>query len=331
MPQHLDDILNRLEKHSAITGHDIVDLRRAVFNDDFVCEGEADRLFDLNNSKKEKAVGWADFFVAAITNFLIRQTKPIGYVDAEHARWFIKRIAADGHIETETELRTLFRVLNEALDATDVLVDFALSEVKAALIDGEGHMGRTRLSARKSISLDDVKMIEKVLYASGGDGNIAVTEKEAEILFDINDVCIAEPDAKDAWQSVFVYGVTNSVMFYTPHKNISRDDALRSEEWLEGRGGFFGSMISVPNFGGAIADMTGLSKRRAAQEQAALEAFHKHAMEQSEKIVASEAYWLTSRISRDGDLNENERALLRHLEQMCPNIHSSLQAFIEAA
>ena len=34
---------------------------------------------------------------------------------------------------------------------------------------------------------------------------------------------------------------------------------------------------------------------------------------------------------RDGDLNENERALLRHLEQMCPNIHSSLQAFIEAA
>lgn len=331
MSRNLDAIISDIENRKIIDGHDIVDLRRAVFIDDYISEMEADRLFTLNNTITERAVGWADFFVAAITNFLIRQHRPIGYVDEKHALWFIKRIAADGHIEGETELRTLLRVLNEAIDATDVLVNFALQEVKSAILEGDGHLGRTRKAGKKMISLDDVKMIEKVLYASGGDGNIAVTEKEAEILFDLNDACAAEPEAKEAWQSIFVYGVTNSVMFFSPYKNASREEALRAEDWLKARGNFVQNMIAAPDVGGFFADVTGLTKRREAQEQAQRDAYHERALEISEKIVADEAFWLTQRISRDGELNENERALLAHIQKMSPDIHHSLTAFIKAA
>ena len=48
-------------------------------------------------------------------------------------------------------------------------------------------------------------------------------------------------------------------------------------------------------------------------------------------LEAHEAEWLTKRLSRDGVLDENERALLRHLGKMSHDIHHSLIPFIEAA
>lgn len=331
MAEKLDAILSGIEAQGSITGSDIIDLRRNVFGDNHVCMAEAERLFRLNDSQVEKAPGWADFFVAAITNMMIRQTAPIGYVEEGQAKWLIEKISADGHIEGETEFRTLFRVLNEAMDATDVLVDFALAEVKAALVDGIGYMGRQRQYEPRHISLDDVKMIERVLYASGGDGNVRVTETEAEILFDINDSCEAELDAADAWQSLFINAVTNSVMFYSPFKMASKEEMLQNEDWVNSRGGFVSSMVAAPNPVGAFADFFGLTARKELHAYEKKEKQIQKHRDEAERIVEYEAKWLTTRLSRDGVLNENERALLRHLDKMCPDIHHSLRSFIEAA
>lgn len=331
MAEKLDAILSGIETQGEITGSDIIDLRRNVFGDNHVSMAEADWLFRLNDSKMDKAPGWADFFVAAITNLMIRQTPPIGYVDENTAQWLIQRISQDGHVEGETEFRTLFRVLNEAMDATETLVDFALAEVKAALVDGQGYMGRQRKFEARHISLDDIKMIEKVLYASGGAGNVRVTEKEAEILFDINETCEAEADAKDAWQSLFINAVTNSVMFYSPFKTAGREEMLSNENWAQSRGGLVSNMVAAPDISGAFSDLFGLTARKERYEFDEKEKQNSARRDEAERIEAHEAEWLTKRLSRDGVLDENERALLRHLGKMSHDIHHSLIPFIEAA
>lgn len=328
MAEELDRILSGIESRGIIKGHDIIDLRRNVFGDNHITRNEAEPLFNLNNLSIKKPPAWNDFFVAAVTAFLVRQSKPTGYVEEANAKWFIEQISADGHIESETELRALLAVLSEAQDSTERLVNFALSEVKAALIYGDGHIGRRRKISPRTIGQDDIAMMESVLYASGGDGHIKVTEKEAEILFDINDVCEPEPNAAEAWQSLFVNAVTNSVMFYSPYKNISREEAQRQEDWLKSRGDLsLGNYINKITPQNLWDSFTGSSKKEQAQK---LEIDLKMT-EDSERVDETEALWLTRRISRDGVLNTNERALLRHLGKMCPDVHYSLKPFIEIA
>lgn len=220
---------------------------------------------------------------------MIRQSAPIGYVNQENAQWLIKRIAADGHVQGETEFCVLFCVLNEAMDATDILVDFALQEVKAAIMQGEGYIGRQRTCDVGRISLDDVKMIETVLYASGGDGNVSVREIEAEILFDINDRCEAGPEASEAWQSLFVYAVTNSVMFYSPYKMADREEMLQNEAWINGQQSHLSNMGAASDFSGAFSDLFGFSRRRDRREYEQKQAEIEAKRAQSERIVEYEA------------------------------------------
>ena len=56
-----------------------------------------------------------------------------------------------------------------------------------------------------------------------------------------------------------------------------------------------------------------------------------HAVASAEQVTEREASWLIERINRDGVLNENEKALLKFLEEECPNIHNSLVPMIKAA
>ncbi len=328
MIAHLEEVFANIKTKGAVTAKDVIDLRRYVFADSFVATNEANRLFDLNDLDIPKSECWADFFVATITTLLVRQTRPHGYVDEDTAKWFIKRISHDGHIQTETELRSLLSVLDIAKNATDTLAEFALSEVRAAILYSEGYMGSTRNSTAKKISRDDVVMIERVLYASGGDNNVKVTVKEAEILFDLNDVCEAEDDAAELWQDIFVNAVTNCVMFYAVFKNPSREEALRQEKWIQSRGDL--------NIGGLIHQVTPQDvwdsfSGKDHKEQQKRSLIEKQMTRHEERIDAEESLWLTRRIARDGVLNANERALLRNLEKLSPDVHQSLRDFIAAA
>ena len=51
-------------------------------------------------------------------------------------------------------------------------------------------------------------LIRRYLFAAGGDGNVAVTRREAELLFDINDALPDGPEAPE-WTALFVQGIVN--------------------------------------------------------------------------------------------------------------------------
>lgn len=328
MPKELNTILTRIESEGVIVEDDIIALRRVIYGDNHVARNEIDRLFDANNSTMPKSDTWPDFFVAAITNFLVHQSRPVGYVDEDTAKWFIERISTDGHIETETELRALMAVLRDAKDATDALVEFALEEVKSAILNGEGQIARNRSCETCHISLEDVRLIDQVLYASGGDDHIKVTRKEAEILFDLNDACTPLADAAEAWQSIFVNAITNCMMFHTPFQHPTREEALRQENWLKARGDLnIGGLIHQVSLDKMLDTVSGRDRKAEAQQ----DLIEAEIIKRSERIDGDEALWLTQRIARDGVLNDNERALLKHIENMSPDIHDTLKPYIQAA
>ena len=328
MKSKIDAILSRVEQRRVLCGHDILDLRREVFGDNYVAWNEADRLFTINAMDIEKAAGWDEFFVAVMTAFLVRQSKPSGFVDQAAAEWFIERAAPSGHIETSTDLKVLQAVLTEARDATETFVDFALEQVKGAILHGHGQIGRNRSAKPKTLTRSDVEMIEKILYASGGDGHVAVSEKEAEMLFDINDACTPDDDTVETWQSLFVNGITNSVMFCSVANTPNRSEVKRQQGWASARGDL--------NVAGSMNTLTPQNvwdsfSGKDLKEQSQRYLIDQEIVARSERIDEGEALWLARRIARDGILSVNERALLKHLGKMCPDIHPSLTPFIKAA
>ena len=245
-------------------------------------------------------------------------------MDQVKASWFIARATEMGFIETPVKFRILQAVLTEVREAPDIFVEFALLQVKAALIDGRAYMGRNRISAEKQITLEDVALLEQILYASGHHGHVAITQKQAEMLFDIEEACTAAEDAKEAWQSLFVNAVTNSVMFFGEARagfNKIDGDAAGTEESLEDTSAPDRDPQTVwESFSGQ--DFEEQSKRYLAGTEGS---------ENSDYVDQDEALWLAHRVAKDGFFTVNERALLQHLGKMCPEVHHSLKPFIAAA
>ncbi len=136
---------------------------------------------------------WADCFVETITDYIVDQAKPEGYLTTDNADWLIERISKDGRIETKTEMELLVSVLDKARWAPQSLVRFALEQVKDAVVHGTGPLRSGKLLEPGVVSEADVDLLRRILYSFGGDGNLAVTQPEAEILFDI-DAATADAD-----------------------------------------------------------------------------------------------------------------------------------------
>lgn len=306
----LDEVLTRIENVQQVTDQDIRDLKQEIFDDGVVSWREADRLFSLYKADIEKVADWDDFFNDTITDFLLRKSDPPGTVDKTMGSWFIARASEVGHIETETEYNILTNIVAASAELADNFVEFALEQVKIGLITGSGYMGRRRDLPVKRLGADDIEMIEKILYASGHGGHVTVTQKEAEILFDINDACTANEDVYADWQSLFVNAVTNNVMFH--EADIDEDGSRKAPAlspqtvWDSFSGQDFEDQAERYLTGGTTFEI-------------------------GSNVPEGEAIWLTRRIARDGVLSVHERVLLRHLSKMCPDIHPSLTPFIEAA
>lgn len=327
MIQSLNDLLSRLEAARAVTEADILNLRRGVFGDGVVSVVEADAIFRLNDPSVSRAAGWSDFFMEAITDFVVRQTAPVGYVDEGNARWLIAHIARDNRVETMSELRTLVNILKTATDSSDTLVSFALDQVKYAVLEGSGVIGRGRTLKPGVIGDAEVSLLRAVLFACGGEGHISITRTEADILFDINDA-VRDADNHESWTLLFRQGIANHLMFISTHNAPSRDEALAREAFLKAPTEIRTfSGLSASGIVGGFKSVFGGDKKAAQDEQWAQNA----RAAQAEKITADEAAWLKARIGRDGNFDKNERALMTWLEEECPSVHEILQPLLRAA
>lgn len=318
-----------LTSKDRITAEDVVMLRREVFADGVVSRGEAEALFALDATARDKSPEWLGFFVEAVTDYIVHQEKPAGYISEDNADWLIRTISRDGMVDSRIELELLVHVLERAKSSPGRLSAYALEQVAHAVVDGKGPLMLGGTLVPGLVAKAEVDLLRRILYAYGGDGNIAITRTEAEVLFRINEQTSAAGN-DPSWNELFVKALANFVMCSAGYEAPTREAALRRDSFFEQAepeiGGFFSRMVS----GGLAGIMEAYrspgdieaeweSKNRAAEALA----------RRAETIDAGEAKWLAERIGTHRPLHGNERALLTPIKHASPEIHPALKPLLD--
>ena len=320
------DAVRKIADKGTISAEDVLSLRREVFTDGVVCEAEAEMLFGLNEACTAADDAWGEFFTEALTDYLVHQAQPEGYISESNAKWLMQRIAQDGKVDTQTELDLVVRVLDKAQSSPEALVAFVLEEVKRGVLEGEGPVGRGRDLKPGVIGEAEVELLRKILYSFGGDGNIAITKAEAEVLFDLNDAT-SEADNHPSWSDLFVKAVANFLMATSDYVVPTRQEALRREDWLEERDGIGGFMSKMLR--GGLEGIWHAYRRDEDVDRYARLFGRENMIPHNERITGVEADWLANRIGRDGTFHENEKALIAFIKDHSPDIHPTLRPLVE--
>lgn len=312
--EHVQSILAR----GKITAEDVRTLRHRVFWKGIVTEPDAEVALSLNDRLHHAAdPAWPAFFVEALTDYIVTQAQPSGYVSEENAQWLIQRLGRSGHVDTACELELLIKVLERSQHSPLPLVRFALEQVKTGIISGAGAAGARKTCNVGVVEDHETEMVRRILYAFGGDGNIAVTRTETEVLFDINEATQQHLN-HPSWSDLFVKASANFLMAASGYQVPSRQEALRREAWLDepaaGIANFMSRMVSG-GVGGVLE-----AYREPADSAAG--ALRPHASD-------DDVLWAASRIGRNGRLQDNEMALINMLKAHGAHLHPRLLTVLD--
>jgi len=340
--------VGEISARGSIRDSDVLAMRRAFNADGTISASEAEALLSLNSACRVTDASWPPFFIEAMTDYVVHQAEPDGYVVVDKADWLVARISRDGHITTHTELELLLSVLDTARWSPPSLAAFALAQVRDAVVSGVGVTRAGQMLQPGMVGQGEIDLLRRILYAFAGDGGIAVTRAEADVLIDINKALVPGRSSP-AWTDLFVKAVGASVLAGLGHHVPPREEALRIEVWSkdadargatslladatgatddaasarERIGRFLGRMVA----GGAGSVWS--TFRMQSSEERALARLERQRLEivTQERIDDAECQWLIDRLGRDGTLDANEVELLAFLQRESPLPHPELAAF----
>jgi len=316
----IDEVLARVRSSGAVSADDVLVVRRAVYGGEIaVTPDEMETMLAIEEAASRADPGWAQLLDEAGADFIVNQLPPAGYVTEENAAWLVERIAKDGVVKTSRELGVLVHIIDRATSAPGTLAALALQQVELAVMEGRGPLAAGGLE-RGRISKESVDVLRRILYAYGGNGAVAITRSEAEVLFDLNDATSGAGN-DPSWDDLFVKAIASYLLTISGHRPPSREQALSDARWLdapaEGLGGFFARMTT----GGLQGILAAYRETDGAPSPGA----------ETKGVTTDEAAWLAERFGRDGMLKENERALLRFIRDEAPSVPGALKALIDEA
>ena len=324
----LAEALAALDAKASLTADDALTLRQIVYGDGVdVNQAEAETLFRLNADAGEISPEWSALFIEAMTDHIVRQQEPVGYVDEAKAQWLIGLVSARSKLRGD-EIEALLHVLEEADEVPATLAAFVLGVVRS--------MALWRLRTAGALTPLDVERLRRVIFAKGGESNVAVTREEAEALFDINDA--QKSGASDpAWSDFFARAVGNAVLFVPvwqadaaterSHEAWLADTSIHPLQRLKAAfaGGDFQHGAAAEGFCDVFhmdfesADLNRLGEREVADE--AMEAA-------AASVTADEAHWLVDRMGRTPGFDAGERELVAFLKDNASSIDPALADYV---
>ena len=298
-----------LKAGARISAADVLALRRAVWPDGAVSDAEASALFDLNRVARDAGPEWTGFFVEAITEYVVNQRPPRGYVDEDAAKWLIAELERDGALAGAADLALVVKVLETALNCPEALKAWALGRIEAAVLTGEGP---TRSGPPRPNVVDEAEaaLLRRVVFAAGGEGGCTIAADKAEMLWRLKDACLAGDNAP-GWKTLFVQAVGNHLMAYSTYRPLERDEAARLEAFVaDDRSsvlGFFARMGRA----GPSAGVQGLLESGRAPGAAD----HDAAVRAAASITGAEKAWLDAHVDADHQRDPYEEALLAFIAE----------------
>jgi hypothetical protein len=318
----IEEILSR----QTIEFDDILLFKRVFYEDGVVSSEEANMLVSLHQACTMRHADWPDFFIEAITDYLVFQEPPRGYVTAANANWLIGRLSRNGKIGSKTEIDLILNVLDKSRWAPVSLSKFALEQVRHAVATGAGPLRHGKSLPSGKISEAEVDLVRRILYAFGGTGSVPVTRSEAEVLFDIDEAVAGSPP-NAIWTDLFVKAIANVMMSASGYSVPSREEALRGDADLEddeeGRTSILFSLLSMVHAN--LTSMQDVYRDQTLEERALARLEHQRIeIITNEPIAETDPAWLVGRLGRDGQLTPSEQALISYLNHESPRIHPTL-------
>jgi len=300
-----------------VTADEVLFLRRSVFTDGVGTADELVSLFALSARAPEGDPEWLQFFSEAAADYYLYEEEPIGYLTGDEFVSLQKRLETHGGTNGPA-LTLLIKLMELAVETPEVMSLYVGERLKAPIVKQEDG---------PSIDKTDIMLIKRFLFAAGGDGNVAVTRAEAELLFDINDA-VGKNGENAAWTEVFIQGIVNHLMAHLGYQPPSREEAFRRDAWMRDQsiniGGFFKRMAA-----------SGFSAFRHATNKPSVYAEHNAqreiAAEEAADITGQEASWLAQRIGRDGAFDGNERDLIERIKTFEADLPESLKTLLNRA
>ena len=298
MSMQFSDLAAMAAADGVISPDELRSLRMSAWMDGVIGQNEAAALFAINDQVENPGAEWVDFFVEALSCWLVDRQNPRGYVDEAQAQWLIERIAADGHVSAPAELELLVRCFEKALSTPRALKDFALQEIEKFVMSPE----TGGLTAARG------KLLRRLIFSPGSERPAAVCLAEAEMLFAIKDAMLGRDNAPE-WQQLFVQGVGNYLQGFGGAEPLSRDREAALEQFMatpdKGLGGFLAQM-GRSDVRGGICD---LMRMRQPERDLDTEIF------EARQITSGESGWLRQEIDRDGGTDAYEQALLAFIAE----------------
>jgi uncharacterized tellurite resistance protein B-like protein len=98
---NLQQLKKELLADGKIDAEEVKKLREVLYADGKIDQEEADFLFELNDavSGKQNDSSWNQFFIEAISDYLLNDEKSPGVIDDEEGKWLVGKIGADGQVD----------------------------------------------------------------------------------------------------------------------------------------------------------------------------------------------------------------------------------------
>lgn len=307
----LSDLVTRFGSKNNIDSALALDCRKAIYGAGLtVRRDQAQALVTLNARALTRSRDWIDLYQEALTDYLVNQASPAGYVAENAAAWLMQALTAMGPALDESDIDMLLHVLDKADQVPPALSAYIFDQVAQHCVAG--------FKSKARLSDADVERIRRALYAAGSADNIAVTHVEAERLFALNAEFLGAA-VNPAFDALFAQAIGNAVL-YEPLWRADTTREIRDTTWIADHGVHPFQRIARTLFHdrNVLGEMEeGLrevisgdfaSPEGAAQFNADL------ATEiRAERLTEDEAHWLSSLLSRDGRADPREQALFRFL------------------
>ena len=285
------DFSAALKNGHRLTPEDVLEVRRAAWPDGKVSDAEAGLVFDLNRLIAEPTAEWRDFFIEALTDYVVNQKAPRGYVDEANAAWLMAEVDRDGAPVSRLEVELVVKIIERALNCPPALRSWALAQIAEAVVRGS-----------KTVDADECRLLRRLVFAPGGEGALVVGAEEAEILWRLKDACLNSANAPE-WKTLFVQGVGNHLMAWSSYTPLAREEAARLEAFMSDNrssvAGFFARMRGAK----PLAESAKLFKYAPRIDYDA-------ALAAAEAVTPDEQTWLDAKVEADGARDPYEEALL---------------------
>ncbi len=236
----IDEICQR----GSIREADVEMLRHAFAREAHLSAGDVDAPFRVHALARVQHASFSGFFVETMTDYVVRELEPAGYVTSAHAGWLMARVSTAGRVRTKTEHDLLLNVIDKARWVPESLVAFALAQIRDAVVCGEGPLRADGSVPAGVISRHEIERVRALIFAYGADGPPAITQIEAELMMDIDDALptgnntgnnIDDADdvrARAIWGDLYMKVIANAVLEASGYVCPTREEAMSERQPL---------------------------------------------------------------------------------------------------